>query len=134
MKYALLFLLISISTFTWADTVKKWVDDKGVVHYGDSKASDNVPGAETVKIKDTFDEKSYQEGLKRHEETEKIAKQLEKERLAEEAAKQEEEDIRNASKRSVPDDGIAGRPARRSRDRAKTPGEPVNLPANPATR
>ena len=108
MKIILFLLILSASTVASGDTVKKWTDEKGKVHYGDKKAAENIKGSETLIIEDTYDQQSYDEGIQRHKETEKFADQYEKERLAEEKRKQEEADSKPSS-RSPPAGGTAVR-------------------------
>ncbi|MCK5360358.1 MAG: DUF4124 domain-containing protein [Gammaproteobacteria bacterium] len=91
MKPVILFLALFISITTNADTVKKWTDDQGNVHYGDQKAAKYVKGTKTLEIKDTYDQEAYDEGIERHKETEEIGDQLEKERIVEEEKRKEEE-------------------------------------------
>ena len=67
MKLILLLLIVAISSTAQAETVKKWIDEQGRIHYGNSNAASD---AETVEIMDTFDEKAYQEGVQRYEEME----------------------------------------------------------------
>ena len=135
MKILLFFLFLSLSSLATADTVKKWTDERGNVHYGDKEAAEDIKGTETLKIKDTYDQQSYNEGMQRHKDTEKFADQYEKERLAEEKQKQEEADSKPSST-ARPAGGTAVIPAR-SRPKLNDPrrpghgiGEkPVNLPA-----
>ena len=84
MKSILFLLILTLSTVANSDTVRKWVDEKGVVHYSDGEAAENIKGAQTIKLESTYDQEAYEEGIKRHEENEKFAEEYEKERLKEE--------------------------------------------------
>ena len=135
MKIILFFLFLSLSSLATADTVKKWTDEQGNVHYGDIKASKGIKKTETLEIKETYDPQAYEEGIQRHKDTEKFGDQYEKERLAEEKKKQEEADSRPPST-ARPADGTAVIPARNRslRNDPRRPGsgvgeKPVNLPA-----
>jgi phage/plasmid-associated DNA primase len=136
MKIILFLLILSASTVASGDTVKKWTDEKGKVHYGDKKAAEYVEGTETLKIKDTYNQQSYDEGTQRHKETKKFADSLEKDRLKEEEKKREMEE-KESSKTSAPAAGgtsvVPGR-ARPLQRNIRHPGNggserPVNLPA-----
>ena len=136
MKIILFLLILSASTIASGDTVKRWTDDKGNVHYGDKKAAEYVEGTETLKIKDTYNQQSYEEGTQRHKETKEFADSLEKDRLKEEE-KQREMEEKESSKTSVPAAGgislVPGR-ARPLQRNIRHPGDgvgerPVNLPA-----
>jgi hypothetical protein len=135
MKIILFLLILSASTLASVDTVKKWTDEKGKVHYGDIEAAEDVKKVETLKIEDTYDQQSYEEGIQRHKETEKFGDQYEKERLAEEKRKQEEADSKPSSA-APPAGGTAVIPARNRslRNDPRRPGSgvgerPINLPA-----
>ena len=70
MKLILLLLIIAITSTAQAETLKKWTDEQGQIHYGNGNAAKGVSDTETVEIMDTFDEKAYQEGVQRNEEME----------------------------------------------------------------
>jgi hypothetical protein len=125
MRYIILTLLLSAISATHADVIKKWVDEKGVVHYGDRRASDEAKDAETVRIKDTFDEEAYQEGLRRHEETEALVNEYEEERLAEEKQKREQEEAEKASRPSAPGGAYRKPPPRPTPEEAEPAAEPA---------
>lgn len=135
MKIILFLLILTVSSVATGDIVKKWIDEKGKVHYGDEKASKNVKGSETLIIEDTYDQQSYEEGLQRHNETEKLADEFEKERLAEEEKRETEE--KTSPKTSAPaNSGTAVVPGitRSLKNNPRRPGNnigerPVNLPA-----
>ena len=135
MKIILFLLILSVSSAATGDVVNKWTDENGKVHYGDKKAAKNVKGATTLKIEDTFDQQSYEEGIQRHQETEEIADDLEKERVQEEE-KQREIEQSEPSPASPPAgrttiiNAPAGYPVYRNRPRGNvTPARPVTLPA-----
>jgi hypothetical protein len=50
MKTILFLLILTVSSVATGDTVKKWTDEKGNVHYGDKKAAKYVEGTETLRI------------------------------------------------------------------------------------
>jgi hypothetical protein len=137
MKTILFLLILTLSSVATGDTVKKWTDEKGKVHYGDKKAAEYVEGTETLKIKDTFNQQSYDEGMQRHKETKEFADSQEKERLKDEE-KQRKMEEKKSSNTSPPAAGgtsaIPGR-ARSLQRNIGAPGtvigeRPVNLPAN----
>ena len=136
MKTILFFLILTVSSVATGDTVKKWTDEKGNVHYGDKKAAKYVEGTETLRIKDSFDQQSYDEGMQRHKETEEFADSQEKERLKEEKKQREMEEKESSKTSARPAGGTAFAPGR-TRPLQKNihrpdngVGErPVNLPA-----
>ncbi len=127
MKLLIFLFTLSLSMAATADTVKKWTDRDGNVHYGDKKAAEYIKETETLKIKDTYDQQSYDEGVKRHNETKKYADKLEKERLAEEEKKREAEQNKPvsyppSSGRTVRINPSVGR-AEAHRNRTSEPGK-----------
>lgn len=137
MKSHFFLLTLTLSMAATADTVEKWTDEKGVVHYGDKNAAEYVKGAETLKIQNTYDQQSYDEGMERHKENIEIGDTLEKERITEETNRKEEEE--DEKKSSPP--ARAGRtavvpnPVVRSLPIPNRPSRPVNRPAQlPAKR
>ena len=134
MKLHIFLLSLLFSTSAAADTVQKWTDEKGVVHYGDQKAAELVKKTETLEIKDTYDQQAYEEGMERHKETEEIANELEQERIKEEEEQRKTEEAEKSSSRQAPAGGIAGSPYRgrplRERDNRPVPvNRPAQLPA-----
>ena len=135
MKSILFLLILILSTIANGDTVRKWVDEKGVVHYSDGEAAENIEGVETLKLENTYDQEAYEEGLKRHEETEKFADEYERERLKEEEERARIE--RETVKPVAPATGgtavapYRSRPIQKRSDRAvdNVGGRPVTLPA-----
>ena len=134
MNLHIFLLTLAISMPAGADSVKKWTDEKGNVHYGDKKAAEYAEGTETLEIKDSFNQQSYEEGVVRHKETKELADSLEKERL------KEEEKLKAEEARDVKAPPKSGRtslnpPLRRAdahRNRLPGPGNggrPVQLPA-----
>ena len=98
MKSILFLLILTLSSAANGDTVRKWVDEKGVVHYSDREDAGNIEGAETLKLENTYNQEAYEEGLKRHEETEKLADEYERERLK---AEEEQERIERETVKPV---------------------------------
>ena len=131
MKTLFCLLILTLSSVASGDTVKKWVDEKGVVHYSDGEAAENVK-AETLKIENTYDQEAYEEGLKRHEETEQFADEYEKERLTEEK-RRETEESEEAKPSAAATGGTAVSPYR-YRPPQKRPLPPDgNIPERPVT-
>lgn len=130
MKSYFFLLTLALSMAAAADTVEKWTDEKGVVHYGDKKAAEYVKGSETLKIQDTYDQQSYNEGMERHKETLEIGNTLENQRITEDTKRKEDEDSEKASRPPV----RAGRtavvpnPVIRSMPIPNRPSRPVNRP------
>lgn len=135
MKLLIFLLTLSLSIAATADTVKKWTDANGNVHYGDKKAAEYVKGTETLKIRDTYDQQSYEEGVERHKENKIIGDKLEKERIAEEKKREAEENKPVSHPPSSDRTTIINPPVRRAepyRNRPSAPGNgtrPVQLPA-----
>jgi hypothetical protein len=137
MKSILFLLILTLSFIAYGDTVRKWVDEKGVVHYSDGEAAENIKGAETLKLENTFDQEAYEEGIKRHEETEKFAEEYEKERLKEEEEREKIE--QETVKPMAPATGGTSVAPDRNRPiqiKSLVPGNsignrPVTLPAKP---
>jgi len=131
MKSHILLLALTLSIAATADTIKKWTDEKGNVHYGDKKAAEYVKESETLEIKDTYDQQSYNEGMERHKENIEIGDTLEKERISEESKRKEEEE--NEKKSSPParsgGTAVAPNPVVRSLPIPNRPSRPVNRPA-----
>lgn len=129
MKLQLFLLTIFISMSAAADTVNKWTDEHGKVHYGDQKASEYVKGTENVKIKDTYDQQSYDEGMERHKENQEIGDQLEKDRIKEEAKRDAEEKEKEASRPARPGGtAVAPNLSNRSLPIPNRPLRPENRP------
>jgi hypothetical protein len=73
-----------------ADTIQKWTDQNGIVHYGDFYSAKNAEKSETLKINNTFDQQSYDEGIQRHKDTKELSDKLEKEQVAGDKKREEE--------------------------------------------
>ena len=132
MKGILFLLILTLSSIANGDTVRKWVDEKGVVHYSDGEAAENIKGAETLKLENTFDQDAYEEGLKRHQETEKFADEYERERIKEEQerAKIEQEKVKPVA----PATGGTAVAPYRNRPNQRRPERPVdNVGGRPVT-
>ena len=135
MKSILFLFILTLSAAANSDTVRKWVDEKGVVHYSDGEAAENIKGAETLKLENTYDQEAYDEGLKRHQETKKVADEYERERLKEEEeqARIEQETIKPVAP-ATGGTAVApyrNRPVQKRPDRPldNVGGRPVTLPA-----
>jgi|GEM_PF-1433036 len=102
MKLALVFIFSMVSIIASAEEVKKWVDDKGKVHYGNVPSDTEGMPSRKLEIKDTFDQKEYEKAKERHVETEQFGKELEKERKADKERKAREEAERKASIKQPP--------------------------------
>jgi len=102
MKLALVFIFSMVSIIASAEEVKKWVDDKGKVHYGNVPSGTEGMPAKKLQIQDTFDQKEYEKAKERHVETERFSKELEKERKAEEESKARGEAERKAHIKQPP--------------------------------
>jgi len=107
MKAILCVMIFSLSTVASAESIQKWTDEAGKVHYGNKRDASNNDSAETLTIQDTFDQKEYDAGQVRHKENEKIGKQYDKER-----AKAKKEELKAAKKKGEirPPTGGAPRP------------------------
>ena len=91
MKLLILLFTLSLNMAASADTIQKWTDANGVVHYGDIYSADHVEQrTESLTINNTFDQQSYDEGIQRHKETIELSDKLEKERIAVEVKREAE--------------------------------------------
>lgn len=77
----LVFLLVCTDGFS--ETVQKWTDDSGQVHYGDRPPSGTAKNIELLQIIDTFDPASYERALIRNSALEAEVKQIEAREKAE---------------------------------------------------
>lgn len=127
MKIILYALLVSLPVISSADTVNKWTGKDGKTHYGDKMAAKHVKGKDALNIQDTYDQQSYDEGVQRHNETEKYGNKLEKERVTEEKELEKEKRKAANDSKSAPRNDAYGR--RIPRHKVK-PSKPVKLPAN----
>lgn len=50
-----------------ADTIQKWTDDSGRVHYGDSLPASDVTQSKSLEIQNTYDPVAYEQAVKRNE-------------------------------------------------------------------
>jgi len=91
MKILFFLLTATLSIASAADTITKWTDENGKVHYGDTSAVKFTEEPKTVEIRETFDQKSYNEARERHKETKEIGDNMEMERLAKEKKRREKE-------------------------------------------
>jgi len=133
MKTILFLIMFSLSSYATAEPIKKWVDEAGKVHYGNTKSEKYIDSAETLKIRDTYNQKSYEEGIKRHKETEILGQQYEKERLADEEEKKKIEKKEEANKERKSAQRAARDSAARPNSRPVSPmlKKPKPLPAVP---
>lgn len=91
MKKLFLIFAILFAPVLQADEIKKWIDDDGVVHYGDKKAdTGDAVEVEKFKADDSFDQKSYDDAMQRNAETEKSLDEYQKEREEKEKREREE--------------------------------------------
>lgn len=91
MRSALLTSLLVVSPLVTADTVHKWIDEKGQVHYGTEAPDDPSRRVETLRIENTFDQQAYEEAVQRNAETEEALREYEDERAAREEQRAGEE-------------------------------------------
>lgn len=85
----LTFLLLFLASNTIAaDTIQKWMDDSGQVHYGDSVPASNLSQSRPLEIQNTFDPVAYEQAVKRNEALNKEIKIIERrEKAAAKSAK-----------------------------------------------
>ena len=76
-KFTFFLFLLSSNTVT-ADTIQKWIDDSGRVHYGDSAPVSDVIQGSPLEIQNTFDPVAYEQAVKRNEALNKEIKILER--------------------------------------------------------
>lgn len=72
----ILFLLTSDTVA--ADTIQKWIDDSGQIHYGDSTPPSNATRSRSLDIQNTFDPVAYEQAVKRNRELNKKINELER--------------------------------------------------------
>jgi hypothetical protein len=80
MKGLFIIVLFFSQTVASAETVSKWIDVNGRLHYGDNWQVKKPASESTLVINDTFDEASYKAASRRYSEYEKELKLKEKQR------------------------------------------------------
>lgn len=98
MKRMLAGVLLFISTVSRAETVSKWIDSAGQVHYGDDWTIDQQVESTRLDIHATFDENEYEAAIARYAVYEKEMK-----KKAEERRKQEKRERKGKGKRPLTD-------------------------------
>lgn len=88
MRKLTFFLFLLASNTVAADTIQKWTDDSGRVHYGDSAPASDVTQGRSLEIQNTFDPVAYEQAVKRNEALNKEIQALERrEKAAAKSAK-----------------------------------------------
>ena len=80
MKYFMATFLILFQAVASAETISKWTDANGRVHYGDNRPLESPVSESELTIQNTFDEDSYKAASRRYNEYEKELKLKEKQR------------------------------------------------------
>lgn len=78
MRKLAFFIFFLASNTIAADTIQKWTDDSGRVHYGDSAPASNITQGRSLEIQNTFDPVAYEQAVKRNEALNKEIKILER--------------------------------------------------------
>ena len=71
----LVFLLVCTNSFS--DTIQKWTDDSGQVHYGDSPPAAAPRQLEQLEIENSFDPVAYEQALIRNSSLDDEVKKIE---------------------------------------------------------
>ena len=76
MRSIALLLCLSLSTAASPDTVQKWVDSEGMVHYGDTPPKETPRQLELMNIQNNFDVREFESAIKRNSELEKEIRKI----------------------------------------------------------
>ncbi len=90
MRKAILFLFLLGCNPAFSDSIQKWTDASGQIHYGDKPPPADARSSQRIKIYSHFDEQEYKEAMQRNSALYKDIRQIEKE---------EQSRIRKAEKR-----------------------------------
>lgn len=77
MKLLALAVLLLSCTSGFPDTIQKWTDDEGQIHYGDSPPESNNQNVEQLLIENSFDPEAYEQALIRQASLEAEVKRIE---------------------------------------------------------
>ncbi len=78
MRYlAILFFLFN-SNNAFCDSIQKWTDASGQIHYGDKSPPTGATNKQKIKVHSRFDESAYKAAMKRNAALYKEVKQIEK--------------------------------------------------------
>ena len=77
MKLLALAVLLLSCTSGFPDTIQKWTDDAGQIHYGDSPPEANTQNIEQLLIENSFDQEAYEQALIRQSILEAEIKRIE---------------------------------------------------------
>lgn len=76
MRYLAILLFLLISNTAFSDSIQKWTDASGQIHYGDNSPPQDSKNNQRIEVHSNFDESSYEEAIKRntalYKEVEKI--------------------------------------------------------------
>lgn len=84
MKSLTLLLSLFACTNCFSDTIEKWIDESGQVHYGDNPPSDAPGQIERLEFDDSFDPVAYEQAKKRNAELYREIDLIEKQQQARE--------------------------------------------------
>lgn len=70
MRIVALIVFLLASKCSFSDTIQKWTDESGHVHYGDRPPSATPHKIERLKIENNFDPVAYERAMKRYSELE----------------------------------------------------------------
>lgn len=100
-KIALIFFLLN-SNLVFSDSIQKWTDASGLIHYGDNSPPAGASNKQKIEVHNSFDESSYKAAMKRNSALYKEVKQIEKREKsrAKEAEKRLDDYFKSLDKKS----------------------------------
>ena len=73
-----LFLFLLSSNLAFSDSIQKWTDASGQIHYGDKPPPSSARIKQRIEVHSNFDESAYEEAMKRNSALYKEVRQIEK--------------------------------------------------------
>ena len=73
-----LFLFLLSSNLAFSDSIQKWTDASGQIHYGDKPPPSSALIKQRIEVHSNFDESAYEEAMKRNSALYKEVRQIEK--------------------------------------------------------
>ncbi|GBE07059.1 hypothetical protein BMS3Abin11_00160 [bacterium BMS3Abin11] len=78
MRKIALFLFLFSCNSAFSDSIQKWTDASGQIHYGDTPPPSSARIKQRIEIHSNFDELAYEEAMKRNSALYKEVRQIEK--------------------------------------------------------
>ena len=97
-----LFLFLLSSNLAFSESIQKWTDASGQIHYGDKPPPSSARIKQRIEVHSNFDESAYEEAMKRNSALYKEVRQIEKrEKARAKAAKKRLDDyLKSIDKKS----------------------------------